>query len=103
VGLAQVLPTQILALACSPRGETVRGLIDRVIGFFSETYGDRPKLAAKPSGHRSGFKAGDNAADDMVLEHCSHPMADKFQVSPKQRGFGSKSLGSWCARKKRRC
>jgi hypothetical protein len=30
---------------------------------------------------RGGFKSGDNAADDMVLEHCSRPLADRFQVS----------------------
>lgn len=30
---------------------------------------------------RGGFKSCDNAADDMVLEHCSRPLAEKFQVS----------------------
>ena len=42
---------------------------------------------------RSGFKAGDNAADDMVLEHCSRPLADKFEVSPEAMRIRLEGMG----------
>ena len=42
---------------------------------------------------RGGFKATDNAADDMVLEHCSRPLADKFQVSAEAMRIRLEGIG----------
>src|SRR5438128_1362815 len=42
---------------------------------------------------RGGFKASDNAADDMVLEHCSRPLADKFQVSAEAMRIRLEGMG----------
>lgn len=41
----------------------------------------RRQILSKEVLRRGGFKDSDNAADDMVLEHCSRQLADKFQVS----------------------
>lgn len=41
----------------------------------------RTKILTAEVLRRGGFRADDSAADDMVLEHCSRPLADKFQVS----------------------
>lgn len=42
---------------------------------------------------RGGFKAGDDAADEMVLEHCSRPLADQFQVSAEAMRIRLEELG----------
>lgn len=42
---------------------------------------------------RGGFKAGDSASDDMVLEHCSRPLADKFQVSAEAMRIRLEDMG----------
>jgi hypothetical protein len=42
---------------------------------------------------RGGFKAGDSAIDDMVLEHCSRPLADKFQVSAEAMRIRLEDMG----------
>ncbi|MFL5330486.1 MAG: ImmA/IrrE family metallo-endopeptidase [Gemmataceae bacterium] len=42
---------------------------------------------------RGGFKATDNAADDMVLEHCSRPLAEKFQVSAEAMRIRLEGMG----------
>jgi hypothetical protein len=42
---------------------------------------------------RGGFKVGDSASDDMVLEHCSRPLADKFQVSPEAMRIRLEDMG----------
>jgi hypothetical protein len=42
---------------------------------------------------RGGFKASDAAADDMVLEHCSRPLADRFQVSPEAMRIRLEDMG----------
>jgi len=40
-----------------------------------------------------GFKLGDHAIDDMLLEHCSRPLADKFQVSAEAMRIRLEDLG----------
>lgn len=42
---------------------------------------------------RGGFKASDSAADDMVLEHCSRPLGDKFQVSAEAMRIRLEGMG----------
>jgi hypothetical protein len=42
---------------------------------------------------RGGFKASDDAADDMVLEHCSRPLADKFHVSAEAMRIRLEGMG----------
>jgi Zn-dependent peptidase ImmA (M78 family) len=42
---------------------------------------------------RGGFKAGDSASDDMVLEHCSRPLADRFQVSAEAMRIRLEDMG----------
>ncbi|GIW56287.1 MAG: hypothetical protein KatS3mg082_2748 [Nitrospiraceae bacterium] len=42
---------------------------------------------------RGGFKGGDRASDDMVLEHCSRPLADKFQVSAEAMRIRLEDMG----------
>ncbi len=42
---------------------------------------------------RGGFKASDDAADDMVLEHCSRPLADKFQGSAEAMRIRLEGMG----------
>ena len=42
---------------------------------------------------RGSFKAGDSASDDMVLEHCIRPLADKFQVSPEAMRIRLEDMG----------
>ena len=42
---------------------------------------------------RGGFKAGDSASDDVVLEHSSRPLADKFQVSAEAMRIRLEELG----------
>ncbi len=42
---------------------------------------------------RSRFKLGDHTADDMVLEHCSRPLADQFQVSAEAMRIRLEELG----------
>lgn len=42
---------------------------------------------------RGGFKAGDSASDDMVLEHVSRPLAERFQVSAEAMRIRLEELG----------
>jgi Zn-dependent peptidase ImmA (M78 family) len=42
---------------------------------------------------RGAFKTGDRAADDMVLEYCSRPLADKFQVSAEAMRIRLEEMG----------
>ena len=43
----------------------------------------RDQILAVEHERRGIFKPSDDAADDVVLEYCSRPLAEKFQVSAK--------------------
>ena len=42
---------------------------------------------------RGAFKAGDGGADDILLEHTSRPLADKFQVSAEAMRIRLENMG----------
>ncbi len=51
---------------------------------------NREQILAEELMRRAGYRADD---DDMVLEHCSRPLADKFQVSAKAMRIRLETLG----------
>lgn len=53
----------------------------------------RRKILAAEVLRRDGFKAGDSASDNIVLEHCSRPLADMFQVSPEAMRIRLEDMG----------
>ena len=53
----------------------------------------RPQILTAEVMRRGGFKAGDTAADDMVLEHCSRQLAEKFQVSAEAMRIRLEGMG----------
>ena len=51
-------------------------------------------MAKQPKGERrGGFKASDDAADEMVPEHCSRPLAEKFQLSAEAMRIRLEGMG----------
>ena len=48
---------------------------------------------------RGGFKAGDNAIDNMLLEHAARPLAQKFEVSPEAMRIRLEGMGLLATKK----
>lgn len=68
-----------------------RGNLDSIV--LTDLAELRQKILTAEALRRGGFKAGDDAADDMVLEHCSRPLADKFHVSAEAMRIRLEGMG----------
>jgi Zn-dependent peptidase ImmA (M78 family) len=57
-----------------------RGSMDPI--YVDDLRARRHQILAAEVLRRGGMKAGDDAIDNMLLEHASRPLAETFQVSP---------------------
>jgi hypothetical protein len=57
-----------------------RGNMDPI--YLDDLRAKKQQILAAEMLRRSGFKSGDDAIDNMLLEHASRPLAEKFEVSP---------------------
>jgi IrrE N-terminal-like domain len=68
-----------------------RGSMDPI--FLHDLQEKRRQIPTAEALPRGGVKSGNDAIGDTVLEHCSRPLADKFQVSPEAMWFRLEELG----------
>lgn len=50
--------------------------------YLSDLRTNQQQIVAAETLRRGGFKSGDDAIDDMLLEHAARPLAEVFEVSP---------------------
>ncbi len=65
-----------------------RGNLEPIV--LDDLKANREQILADEMGRRGGFRADE---DDMVLEHCSRPLAEKCQVSAKAMRIRLEDLG----------
>jgi len=57
-----------------------RGSMDPI--YLDDLKARRQQILTAEVLRRGGFKSGDDAEDNMLLEHAARPLAEKFEVSP---------------------
>lgn len=82
----EVQANRLAACILMPR-EMIKRAWHQIQGSMDPVYLDdlRPKQQQILSAEvlrRGGFKDGDDAIDNMMLEHVARPLADRFEVSP---------------------
>jgi Zn-dependent peptidase ImmA (M78 family) len=68
-----------------------RGSADPIV--LTDLSDKRQQILAAEVLRRGGFKSGASYGDDMVLDHCSRPLADKFQVSAEAMRIRLEDMG----------
>lgn len=68
-----------------------RGNLDSIV--LTDLVDVRQQILTAEVLRRGGFKASDTAADDVVLEHCSRQLAEKFQVSAEAMRIRLEGMG----------
>jgi len=67
------------------------GSVDAIV--LDDLNSERPQILAAEAARRGGFRSGAGDSDDMVLEYCSRPLADLFQVSAQAMRIRLEEMG----------